>query len=148
VAADVPLRLVLVDPPPGVDLGVQRGRGSSYETTSVQRSKRGDLTFDFSMPAAESGKNGLPNFTGPFAQGPPDGRFVYIDVGTCAGQPDTPWSRRIKIPLEGITWALVRKALSKPGYRLTARIPGTGKDGGPSCATVRPLGAWEVVEGK
>jgi hypothetical protein len=97
------------------------------------------------MPAVESRKNGLPNFTGPFAQGPPDGRFVYIDVGTCAGQHDTPWSRRMKIPLQGITWPLVRKALAKPGYRLTARIPGTGRDGGPSCATVRPLGDWEVT---
>jgi hypothetical protein len=137
---------VLVEPPPGVDFGIQRGRGSAYETLSVQRSTRGDLSFDFSLTAAESGKNGLPNFTGPFAQGPPDGRFVYIDVGTCAGQKDTPWSRRIKIPLHGITWPLVRKALSGSGYRLMARIPGTGKDGGPSCATVHLLGGWEVVK--
>jgi hypothetical protein len=37
------------------------------------------------------------------------------------------------VPLEGITWELIRKAVRKPGYRLSARIPGIGKDGGPNC---------------
>ena len=28
---------------------------------------------------------------------------------------------------------------------LQATIPGTGKDGGPSCATVKPIDGWKVV---
>jgi hypothetical protein len=49
------------------------------------------------------------------------------------------------VPLEGITWELIRKIVRKPGYRLSAKIPGTGKDGGPNCATVQLLGAWEII---
>src|SRR6266705_4795042 len=51
----------------------------------------------------KTGRNDdLPNFAGPFVQGPAGERFVYIDIGTYAGQTNTPWSRRLKIPLSGI----------------------------------------------
>ena len=144
--SEVPIRLILVDPPAGVDFGVQRGRGREFETLFVQQRGRGDISFDFTLPVSDTRKDGQPNYLGDFAQGPPAGRFIYIDVGTYAGQQDTPWSRRMKVPLQGITWDLIRKTISKHGHRLAARIPGTGKDGGPSCATVRLLGGWEIVE--
>ena len=144
--SDVPIRLVLVDPPAGVDFGVQRGRGAQYETLFVQQRHRRDISFDFSVVVADNRKDGLPNFQGPFAQGPPANRFIYIDVGTYAGQKDTQWTRRMKVPLHGISWELIRKSIRKPGYRLSARIPGTGKDGGPSCATVQLLNNWEIVK--
>lgn len=143
--SEVPLRLVLVNPPPGIDFGIQRGRGAEYETVCVQRSTRGDLLFDFALTVSGSGKDGRPRFQGPFAQGPPASRFIYVDVGTCAGQKDTPWSRRMKVPLDGVTWALIREASRYPGCRVSARIPGTGKDGGPTCATVDLLGGWELI---
>jgi hypothetical protein len=143
---DVPVRLILVDPPAGVDFGVQRGRGAKYETLFVQQRSRRDISFDFSLAVSDSRKDGLPNFQGPFAQGPSANRFIYIDVGTYAGQQATPWSRRMKVPLARITWELIRKTNGKPGYRLSAKIPGTGNDGGPSCATVRLLGGWEIVK--
>jgi hypothetical protein len=146
MGSEVPIRLVLVDPPAGVDFGVQRGGGSQYETLFVQQRKQRDISFDFSVAVSDNRKDGQPNFLGAFAQGPSAGRFLYIDVGTYAGQKDTPWSRRMKIPLQGITWDLIRKTIRKPGYRLAAKIPGTGKDGGPSCATVRLLGNWEIVK--
>ena len=142
---ELPIRLVLVDPPPGVDFGVQHGHGREFKTMFVQQRKQRDISFDFSLPVSDNRKDGRPNFQGDFAQGPPAARFIYIDVGMCAGQHDTPWSRRMKIPLQGITWDLIRKTSRKPGHRLAARIPGTGKDGGPSCATVRLLGDWEIV---
>ena len=142
---DLPIRLVLVEPPPGVDFGIQHGSGAHYETLFVQQGKHGDVVFDFSVAVADNRKDGLPNFKGPFAQGPPVGRFIYVDVGTYAGQKDTPWSRRMKVPLQGITWALIKRVTSKPGHALSARIAGTGKDGGPSCATVSLLRPWQVV---
>lgn len=143
--SDLSIRLVLVDPPPGIDFGIQRGSGAHYETLFVQQAKNGDVTFDFSITVTENRKDNLPNFKGPFAQGPPASRFIYIDVGTYAGQKNTQWSRRMKVPLQGITWALIRQATSKPGRKLLARIPGKGKDGGPNCATVHLLGQWEVI---
>ena len=144
--SDLPIRLVLVEPPSGIDFGIQHGSGAHYETRFVQQAKQGDVIFDFSLSVADNRKDGLPNFKGPFAQGPLASRFIYVDVGTYAGQKDTPWSRRMKVPLQGITWALIRQVTSKPGHALLVRIPGTGKDGGPSCATVQLLGHWQVIK--
>jgi hypothetical protein len=42
---------------------------------------------------------------------------------------------------------LIEKALSNPDGVLEARIQGTGRDGGPACATVPLLDAgWKVVK--
>lgn len=144
--SDLPLRLVLVDPPANVDYGIQRGRGSNYETMFVQQRNRGDVTFDFSIAVARNIKDGSPNFSGEYVQGTPARRFIYIDVGTYAGQKSTPWSRRMIVLLNGITSQQIDKAV-KPGHRLSASIQGTGKDGGPSCATVPLIGGWKVIKG-
>jgi hypothetical protein len=135
---ELALLIVLENPPAGVDFGLQKGSGNNYETIQTQRSSKGDLSFTLSVRVGE-GKDGQPNFLGPFAQGPPQQRFVYLDIGKCAGQLDTQWSRRLKIPLYGITWELIKK-----GKPLEARVPGTAKDGGPNCATVKPFAGWKV----
>jgi len=142
----VPLRIVLVAPPPGVDFGIQEGKGNDYKTISIQRSKAGNLTLDCTINIKGNRADGPPNFAGPISQGPPTGRFIYIDIGKSAGQFDSCWQRRIKIPLEGITWEMIDSVLEKPKRLLQATIPGTGKDGGPSCATVKPMDGWKVVK--
>ena len=91
-------RIILETPPAGVHYGLQKGGGSNYEVTQKQRSKSGNLQFEFNARVKE-GKDGSPVFLGPFVQGPPQERFVYLDIGTLAGQTDTHWSRRLKIPL-------------------------------------------------
>lgn len=140
----VPIRIVLVTPPAGVDFGIQMGKGKDYETISLVRSKSGNVEMEASISVKGDAGEGEPNFTGPVAQGPASGRFVYVDVGTCAGQVGTVWSRRIKIPLAGITWEMIA-VVGKGKKVLQATIPGTAKDGGPSCATVRPAEGWVVV---
>lgn len=135
-------RIILESPPPGVDYGLQKGGGSDYEVTQKQRSKSGDLQFEFSARVKE-GKDGEPVLLGPFVHGPPQERFVYLDIGTYAGQTNTQWSRRLKIPLRDITWDSVKQA-SRAGHCLEARVPGTAKDGSPSCATVKPFSGWKV----
>jgi hypothetical protein len=69
---------------------------------------------------------------GSFVQRPCGRRFVYLDIGTYAGQADSHWSRRRKIPISGITAKMIAA-----GGVLEARVPGTGRDGGPACATVK-----------
>jgi uncharacterized protein DUF5990 len=139
---EVALRIVLRQPPAEVDFALQKGRGSAYETVQRQRSKGKDLEFDFTV-RVKRGKDVLADFAGPFVQGPSGERFVYLDIGTYAGQTNTPWSRRLKIPLSGITWDLVRA-----GGVLLALVPGTGTDGGPSCASgwrkQNPLWQWQL----
>ena len=125
--ADVKLRIILENPPAGVDFGLQRGRGNDYETVQKQRSAGADLTFEFSVPWKQG-----PG--GPFVQGKPGERFVYLDIGTAAGQIDSCWSRRLKIPLSGI----------EPAGSYETRVKGTAKDGGPNCGTVKPFAGWQA----
>ena len=75
---------------------------------------------------------------GPYVQGPPRQRFVYLDIGTYAGQADSCWSRRLKIPLDGIPAKLMGA-----GGVLEACVAGTGRDGGPNCATVKDFAGWK-----
>ena len=140
---ELTLRIVLEKPPAGVDFGLQKGRGSDYETIQKQRSQTKDLYFEFTVGLKAGRKNAMPDFSGPLVQGPPGERFVYLDIGTYAGQKDTCWSRRLKIPLSGIASDMIDR-VDKSRSVLEARVPGTGKDGGPNCATVRPFDGWKL----
>lgn len=140
----VKFRLVLTAPPAGVDFGVQVGQGASYRTVGTQRSGGGDLHFEFSAEARVTSP-GAVDFRGPVVQGPRGGRFVYIDIGTCAGQAGTPWSRRLKVPLSGITPEMLDAAASQSERVLAAEVPGTGADGGPSCASVKAFSGWRLT---
>ncbi len=142
----ISLRIILVEPPSGVDFGVQEGKGNEYKSIAVQRSKAGILTLECTINVKGNRSDGPPNFCGPISQGPPTGRFIYIDIGKSAGQFDSCWQRRIKIPLETITWDMIDSVAEKPKRLLQATIPGTAKDGGPSCATVKPIDGWKVVK--
>jgi hypothetical protein len=143
---EITIRIVVSSPPAGVDLGLQYGKGADYTTMQTQRSTGADLRFEFPVTVARMADGVTPNFLGPFAQGPVAGRFVYLDVGTCAGQVDSEWSRRIKVPLAGITADLIDDMTKRKGRLLEATIPGTAKDGGPSCATVKPVCGWAVAK--
>ncbi len=103
----LPLRIILVAPTPGVDFGIQEGKGHDYTTIQIQRSKDADLQFECCVNVKGNGDDGPPNFVGTIVQGPPTGRFIYIDIGKAAGQFNSNWERRIKIPLLGITWEMV-----------------------------------------
>jgi hypothetical protein len=138
----VTLRVIVEKPPSGVDIGVQDGHGNDYKTVQKQRFTKEDLRFEFPIRVNES-KDGQPNFLGSFAQGPANKRFIYLDIGTYAGQTNTPWSRRLKIPLAGITWQMIEQA-SVASVAIETRVPGTGKDGGPTCGTVKPFFGWAL----
>lgn len=140
----ITLRIVLENPPAGVDFGLQKGGGSHYETIQTQRSRAKDLSFEFDVAVKSDRKEPVPHLAGPFVQGPPGQRFVYIDIGTYAGQTETVWSRRLKVPLSGITWDIVDELSTGSKLALETRVPGTGKDGGPTCGAVKPLSGWKL----
>jgi hypothetical protein len=141
---EIPLRITLVHPPRGVVFCLQRGKA---EIVSPVRATGDDLSFDFTLRVRDGRPDGLPNFLGPFTQGPPSGRFVYVNSGTSAGQADSRWTRRAKIQLSGISWPLIEEALAAPDAVLEARIAGVSRDGGPACATVPLLdGGWRIAK--
>jgi len=139
---EVPLRITIVDPPADVLFALQSGRS---ELRHVTRSSGASISFGFSVRVRATGANTL-TVLGPFAQGTPVARFVYVNSGTYAGETGARWSRRIKIPLTGITSQLIAKLEETPDSILEARVAGTGRDGGPAAASVPLLGSgWRVV---
>jgi hypothetical protein len=138
------LRIVLEKPPAGVDFGLQKGRGRAYETIQKQTSQAKDLYFEFTVQVKAGSNADMPTFLGPLVQGPPSERFVYIDIGTYAGQTNSCWSRRLKIPLSGITRVMIDRLVDDSQAVIEARVPGTGRDGGPTCGTVKPFSGWKL----
>lgn len=142
---DIPLRIVVQAPPPGVWFCIQGGIG---ELLLRQRSSGADLVFDVELRFGPSSAKSAPKDAsqrapwiakGALAQGPPSARFLYVCSGVRAGDHGSPCNRRAKVPLSGLTRELVENASA--GRRLTATIAGRARDGGPACASVPLLGA-------
>ena len=62
-----------------------------------------------------------------------------------AGQTHTQWARRLKVPLTGITWKDIDRLIDNTSLIMQTIVPGTGKDGGPNCATVKPFDGWKII---
>jgi len=138
------LRIIVQKPPAGLDYGLQKGSGSHYETVQIQRTDGGDLQFCLEVELKNDGEaKGEPRFGGPFIQGPPLGRFIYIDIGHYAGQTGA-FGGRIKIPFSDISWDTIANVTADPSAVLETTIPGTGKNGAPACATVKPFDGWRI----
>lgn len=141
---ELPLRVTVVRPLPGVTFQLQCGRTDLVPPAQVSDTT---ISFDLRLRLAPERAGQPPNFLGPCAQGPPAGRFLYVNSGTRAGQADSCWDRRAKVPLSGITWALIATVLATPDTLLEAQIKGTARDGGPACATVPLLGdGWQMTQ--
>lgn len=125
----------------GVTFALQQGRGNLVAPVKATATS---LVFEFPVSVADAASQ-PPRFTGEFAQGPPGGRFVYVNSGTMAGQADSCWTRRAKVPLTGIGRTLLRSALAGNDRIIEARISGKARDGGPACASVPLLAGWMVV---
>lgn len=141
---EISIQIILESPPPGVDFGIQEGRGNQYKTIQKQRSVTGNLCFECRIEVKRTKLNQY-DFSGPFVHGVLNERFIYIDIGTCAGQLDSIWTRRLKIPLKEIVPETIDLLLGDANLMLATKVPGKAKDGGPNCATVKPFSGWQVT---
>lgn len=145
---ELPLRLTLRRPPAGVRFALQRGKADEAGRAEVVDGQTADgvtdLRFALTVRVRQAASE-APRFLGPFTQGRPTARFVYITVGVRAGQAESRWDRRVKVPLQGITPPLIAQTLERPDAVLEAVLEGTLGDGSPICAT-RPFvnGGWHV----
>ena len=121
---------------------VQKGRDELLAPAERTKEK---LRFDFEIDVQM--ESGMPNFLGKFSQGPKQSRFIYINSGTYAGQLDSCWGRRAKVSLMDVTAEQIQQIVASPGSRLEISIRGTGTDGGPVCASVKPhaTSGWKVA---
>ena len=140
---EIPLRAIIEAPPPGVRWALQRSKGDLSDLAAPDQSPPQRLVFDFTVQA-ERGPDGGVRLLGPAVQGPPSGRFFYLNSGTYAGDAASPYGRRAKVSLNGLTWALIDSLGA--GQVLQVRIAGAGKDGGPACASVPLLApGWTIA---
>ena len=142
--SDLPLRIVMEDPVPGVAIALQKGASGKAELVGPSASSPSAMAFELEAAVEGALPDGRPRLLGPWVQGPPAARFVYLCVGQLAGQPGSRWTRRVKVPLGGLSRELIETL--GPGARLEARIAGRARDGGPACASVPLLGpGWRVT---
>jgi hypothetical protein len=132
---EIRLRLIIENPVPGVLYSLQKGE----LPFDPKLSKSGEaLAFEFPIRLAEG-----PKFLGDFVRREgPERRFFYTRIGTLAGEPASPWTRRMKIDIHDIPAVLLEQALA--GRLLETTVDGTAKDGSPACATIAGSG-WRAV---
>lgn len=127
---EIRLRIVIARPVIGVMHSLQSG---DDRVLDAKASLAGEsLAFDFPVRVAPG-----PKFFGDQVRR--EGsvrRFVYIRIGQMAGDPASPWSRRMKIDIHDLDAALLAGAAA--GGIIEIAVDGTDKDGTPACATVPP----------
>ncbi|MCW1985996.1 UNVERIFIED_ORG: hypothetical protein M2348_001728 [Sphingomonas sp. R1F5B] len=127
----IAMRIIIDRPVPGVAYSLQTKDGHPLDPA---RARDGEaLAFDFVVRVGPG-----PRFFGDQVR--PEGplrRFVYVRIGQAAGDPDSPWARRMKVDLHDIDPDLLARAAH--GGILVTTVCGTGKDGSPACATVPVL---------
>lgn len=123
------MRIVIERPVVGVMHSLQDKDGHPLDP---RRSAAGEpLAFDFAIRVAAG-----PKFFGDQVRREgPQRRFVYVRVGELAGDPASPWSRRMKLDIHDIEPDLLDRAVAEGGT-IELAVDGTGKDGTPACATV------------
>jgi hypothetical protein len=133
---EIRARIVIEQPVPGVLHSLQEGDTAPFDP---KRSKAGEpLAFEFPLRVADG-----PKFFGPFVRREgPVRRFVYVRIGTSAGDCGSEWTRRMKIDIHDVEPALLERA--KAGGVLQGTINGTAKDGSPACATIKPV-SWTLA---
>lgn len=135
---EIQLRIIVVEPPEGVDFALQNGRFALHPPSHTTKNEIG---FEFPLTVADAATS-PPRLTGKFAQGTPQKRFIYVNSGDSAGQAGSCWRRRAKVPLHTITAAQISQLQQNPNLVLEAKIAGKAKDGGPAAASVHLLEGW------
>lgn len=136
------MRIVIDTPVAGVAYCLQAKDGSPL---AAQRSRGGEpLAFDFAVRARLQA--GVARLTGDQVRREgPTRRFVYIRIGALAGDPASPWSRRMKIDVHNIDPAMLARAAQAGGVIETTVI-GADAKGEPACATQHPIGRRLITD--
>jgi len=124
----------------GVHVGVQR-RNKRDELLGMVPGDVPGATW--TMDCVATPANGGIDLTGPYIQGPPGGRFIYLSWGT-VHEGEFTLFRRAKLWLDAIPGEVVARA-AEQGV-LVGRLGLTDRKGNPLCAAVRPpLIEWSAA---
>ena len=141
---------------PGNSCGPSPDSPGGYHNihVGVQRRNRRDELLGLVPGDASSATwtvdcNAVPSLTGvdlngPYIEGPPGGRFIYLCWGTVDDEKSFTLFRRAKLWLDAIPPAVINSALDVG--LLVGRLGLTDRKGNPLCAAVRPpLIEWSAV---
>lgn len=127
-----------------VHVGVQR-RSKPVELFGVVRGDSPGVTWTLEA-TPKAAPDGSVDLTGPYIQGRPGGRFIYLCWGTVEAPGTFAMFRRAKLQLDAVSPELLRSAADQGC--LIARVRLTDEKGGPACASVRPpLISWSAGPG-
>jgi hypothetical protein len=135
---EIELHIVLENPVDGIAYGLQKGKGPNYEIVQSQIGSENNLTFEFIVEIKQA-RGDVLSVSGPFVQGALGNRFVYINIGSYAGQAGAEWSGRLKVPLPEATF--LNLGLEDSSF-WQCTVPGRTADGKPMFATVKPFDGW------
>jgi hypothetical protein len=125
-----------------VHVGVQR-RGKRDELLDVVPGDAPGVTWTLDA-VVKSAPDGRADFSGPYIQGPPGGRFIYLNWGTVDNPGEFQLFRRAKLWLDAVPPEVLRSAAER-GV-LVGRLGLTDRKGHPLCAAVRPpLIEWSAA---
>ena len=135
-------RIILEQPVADITYGLQSGSGHRYEVLQKQvaQSRARELIFEFALPV-KRGNDGSFVWHGPIIQGPPKNRFLYLDIGSYAGQDNAPVSGRLKVPLPKLSDDIIR-AIGNGGSFVTRISATKAKDGKHTMGTIKPFDGW------
>ena len=123
-----------------VRLGIQKGKDVIEDVLAEAEA----IVFTCLLRVEKNSDTGKPNFLGPYAQGTPQARFIYL----CWGErQEGVWDGfgRAKIQLKDIDWPSVEQAISA-GNPIEAIIKMTDKKGHPLYASVgKDNITWQLV---
>jgi hypothetical protein len=117
----------------GVHVGVQR-RNKPGELLNLTPGDAPSVTWTLDCTVGPS-PAGL-DLKGPYIQGPPGGRFIYLSWGTVEEPGSFDMFRRAKLWLTAIPEGVLTRAVE--GGVLVGRLGLTDPKGHPLCASVRP----------
>jgi Family of unknown function (DUF5990) len=117
-----------------IHVGVQR-RGKPGELLGVVPGDSPSVTWTLDATVTPAADGGV-DLKGPYIQGPPGGRFIYLNWGTVDDPGTFTMFRRAKLRLDAVAPQVLRSA-GEQGT-LVARVTLTDSGGRPTCASVRP----------
>jgi hypothetical protein len=117
-----------------IHVGVQR-RGKRDELLELTPGDVPAVSWTLDATVTER-PDGSTDLKGPYIQGPPGGRFIYLSWGTVDQPGEFALFRRAKLWLEAVPPQVLASAAER-GV-LVGRLGLTGPRGNPLCAAVRP----------
>lgn len=130
-------------PPPEVRLVIQDGPTATRRFVAPTAHSAARALFELVVPVRETPQGSL--LTGTLIQGPAGSKFIYVNIGRQAGDASSPFDRRVKVSLAGVSVALLQRAMERDAA-LEVEYSGIGPDGTPACATVPLDPDWHVVD--